>query len=764
MAEEAQEGVSVHGRLGPNDPTGRDRRGDATGPVYDRRQGQETPAGETPPTRGPAVITSSAPSDQEVKGPGEGMRASTEELFSDGWLLQKANEIYTFSTDYLDSNITNEWERNLAHFHSEHAPGTPYRSGNWRRSRVFRPKTRANVKQQEAALANAIFSTLHPVSITPEDDSLPRNVLSAAVNKIILSYRLENTIPWFLTVQGAYQDTKVYGLCISHQHWDYAEDTDVEPAFDENGDIVHEEDPETGKKVAMGYERHLVRRDEPRCDLFPPENFRFDPMCDWRNPAKSSPYLVAMFPMYAGEVLEFMERSDPKTGRSAWRRHSLAEILSTRREDYNRTRQAREGRERIDPADEQRGNEFTTVWAHMNIIRVNGTDWVYWTLGTDLVVTEPEPLRDVYPWLLEGERPFVVGFSTVEAHRNYPAGDVEQGSPLQQEMNDVANQRLDNVKLVLNKRYYVKRGSQVDLDALIRNTPGGGVMMNDPESDVKTVDTRDVTSSSYSEQALLAQEYDDLLGGFNPATAQNQKSQGGAFMAGASAGAVQDYGIKVFVETWMEPVLRQLARIEQMYETDEVVLSLAARKAQAFQRFGVDSITDEILQQGLTIRVNAGMGNTDPMRRVERLIFGVTKTAELPGMALRLKSTEVSDEIFGALGYRDGTRFFMTDEEFEEFMANQPEQPTEMDLKMQELQIRREDNQLRDARENRKLDQERELRSADIEGRISSKLDELMARLHQTEMTSQTQRDIAAGNISAKHREMNIKQATGEGI
>src|SRR5690606_15846510 len=168
------------------------------------------------------------------------------------------------------------------------------------------------------------------------------------------------------------------------------------------------------------------------------------------------------------------------TGQAAWRQYTLGQILAARRDPYDRTRQAREGEKRVDPnaAGKDLGNEFTTVWAHLNIVKTNGEDIAYWTLGTDLLLTEPRLLRELYPWLREGERPFVIGTSTIETHRNYPDGDVGQGAPLQEELNAVVNQRMDNVKLVLNKRYHVRRGSQTDLDALMRNVPGGGVMMN----------------------------------------------------------------------------------------------------------------------------------------------------------------------------------------------------------------------------------------------------------------------------------------------
>ena len=489
-------------------------------------------------------------------------------------------------------------------------------------------------------------------------------------------------------------------------------------------------------------------------------------MCDWRDPANSSPYIVALFPIYAGEAMEMMETEDPKTGKSAWRKYAMAEILSTGRQGYSRTRQAREGRERVDPADDQGEDEYNTLWAHMNIVKVNGTDVVYWTMGTELLLTDPVPLIEEYPWLREGERPFVVGTATIETHRNYPAGDVEQSSGLQSEINAVANQRSDNVKLVLNKRHFVRRGAQVDLDALVRNVPGGGVMMNDPERDVKIVSTPDVTGSAYKEQDILSSEFDDLVGNFSPGSQGNKdQSVGGMNMMGSAANAVQDLGMKTFIETWMEPVLKQLVRLEQMYETDEALLALAGDRSQAFEKFGVDYVTDELLTQNLTIRVNVGMGNTDPMRRVERLIFGISKAIDLPGQAERLKSNQVADEIFGALGYKDGSRFFMTDAEHEEMQANQPPPgPTDEEIRIRELDIRQEENHLRHQREQEKLAKNQELEYSKLAETAGLRTNELRQKLGVEEMKDKTQRDAVAFREMNKVRELNVKETTGSGI
>lgn len=725
---------------------------DPSGSPYSRLP-NDMPPGENPPSK-----------QAGVKDAGDAQESDQykSSKYTDAYLIQRAHEIYSTSSDYLDANITTQWETNLAHFNSEHAPGTNFRAKNFRRSAIFRPKTRAVTKSQEAALAVALFATQDVSVVRAENPKDEVQVLSAKINKSILQYRLTKRMRWFQTAIGSFQSTKVYGLTVSHQYWRYETATEYTPAY-ENGEVVTDDDGN-----ALGTPHTVVRHDKMCCDLIAPENFRFDPMCDWRDPATDSPYLIYLMPMYAGDAVERMEQIDPKTGKPQWHRHALGAILGTRRQDYDRTRQAREGRSRIDPADEQHGNSFTTVWAHMNIIKMDGIDMVYWTMGTELLLTDPVPLMELYPHLEEGERPFVVGFSTIEAFRNYPAGDIEQSAGLQTELNLIVNQRLDNVKLVLNKRYYVKRGAQVDLEALMRNTSGGGVMMNDPEKDVKTIDTNDVTSSSYLEQDRLATEMDDLIGSFSPGSIQSQKGDASKTATGMSqvastAGAVQDYGIQVFVETWIEPVLRQLIKLIQMYETDSVILTHAAEQSDIWQRFGMNEITDDILHQDLAVNVDVGMGNTDPVRRVERLIYGINQSIAIPGMQERIKGPEITDEIFASLGYKDAGRFFLNNEEFKKLMEETPqEDPPEIMLKKMELEIRREDNAMRDERERIKTTQDGELRMRDIAARENMSMEQLYTNLKIEDDRNQTARDTAAAKENNVARGFRLKAVGAE--
>ena len=734
---------------------------------YSRTAG-DLPVGERnnspqPPTNGIGGMTV-----PEIAGGmlGNNSARASSNMPADSWCLRKAQDIYVNSKDYMDANITHTWERNLYHFRNEHGPGTPYVQQNWRRARTFRPKTRANVKAQEAAHAAAAFSTSDFLDVSPVDPSNEQQTISAAITKALVQTRLSRAEwNWFLTAQGAYQDTKNYGVCISHQYWQFEQVQEVVPAYDDEGLPIIGKHPETNADVPMGVARQKTIKDCPMVDLLPPECFLFDPMCDWRNPAQSSPYLCMMLGMYAGDVLKRMKGADPKTGQPLWRPYALQQILPTKRQNAdNRTRRAREGHKRVDPSMETASPEFTMVWAHLNIVREDGVDIAYWTLGTELLLTDPVPLTEMYPHLSPGERPFVVGFSVVEAHRNYPAGDVEQIAPLQEEINAIANQRLDNVRLVLNKRYFIRRGSQMDLDALMRNVPGGGVMTNDPEKDVQIVNTPDVTSSSYQEQDRLSSDLDELVGGFGQQAAAGAGKMvdraGSLDTIQGAAGSVQDYSIKLFFSTWMEPVLRQIVKLEQMYETDQTILAIAAKDSPLWVRYGTDTVTDDLLQQDLVVVVDVGLGNTDPVKRIQKLTFGLGQVMQLPDMARRVKSQKIADEIMGALGYKDSSRFFMDDQELEEHSKTTPPPPPppEVALKQQELQIRQKENEDRNARETTRDANDHAWRMAQLNSSTETTHLKTMTQEAIADKKDKTIRDIGAAKEMNRLAEVNMKR------
>ena len=247
----------------------------------------------------------------------------------------------------------------------------------------------------------------------------------------------------------------------------------------------------------------------------------------------------------------------------------------------------------------------------------------------------------MYPWLKDGERPYVMGKLNIEAHRVYPSATVELTEELQAASNDIWNQRFDNIRLSMNKRYHIRRDRNIDLDALFRSVPGGAVEMDDPDQDVRIVETRDVTGSAYQEQDRINMDFDELQGNFSASTvggARNlNETVGGMTLLAGNTNMITEFVLRTFAETWVEPVLKQLLKLEQYYETDEHVTALAGESGgvegeEGSVDFGQDEVMDELLKQDVLLKVNVGMNATDPVGRVQNLLFGVGSIGQLPGM------------------------------------------------------------------------------------------------------------------------------------
>jgi len=215
---------------------------------------------------------------------------------------------------------------------------------------------------------------------------------------------------------------------------------------------------------------------------------------------------------------------------------------------------------------------------------------------------------------------------------------------------------------------------------LMRNVPGAVTLMDDI-NDVEEVNWPDVTGSSYQEQDRLNLDFDDLLGNFSQSSVMSNRqlneTVGGMQMLGNGASQIQEYSLRTLVETWVEPVLYQLVKLEQAYETDMAILAIAGQKAQLPQKYGIDQVTDQMLDQQMTVRVNVGMGATNPQQKLQKMgmamdMFG--KFSMIPGVdPEQLKKT-----IFGYAGIRSAMSAFKP--------AEQAGPPPEVQQMMQQIQ------------------------------------------------------------------------------
>lgn len=575
--------------------------------------------------------------------------------------LKRAKDSYRFSTSYIDSNYRNKWDDSIRAFNSLHPNDSKYNGELFKkRSNLFRPKTRAIIRKNEAAAAAAFFSNMDLIDIQATNQSVKEEVVSAEVTKQLLQYRLSKSIPWFQLVMGAIQDAQVQGACVSHIYWRFLERHDKE-----------------GNQESL--------EDKPCIELIPIENLRIDPSAHWLDPINSSPYLIHLIPMYWCDVKDRMEHPNPKGQR--WKTYGPSTVFSKSDNSDDSTRQARSQLNQ-DPSQQKRDiSDYDIVWIHRHIHRWDGEDWEFYTIASQHLLTDPEPLKKTV-W--HGHRPYVMGNAILETHRPIPSSLPTLVKPLQDEANNVQNSRMDNVLFVLNKGYIAKRGKNVDLSALVRNVPGRIVLADDPENDIKEQNWPDVTQSSYLEQDRIDGDFSDLVGNFNPMQVQAQRSGRESTntmrMLQGPTNLLTEYMLKTFVETWVQPVLRQLVMLEQHYETDMVLLSLASEKAQVYQKYGINQMTDAVLDKELTVTINVGMGATDAQAKFQRFAAALGTfegISKIPPPGIDLK--EVFKELMALSGYQAGDRFLIDGQDPALMKAQQ--QIMQLKMMLQKLQI-----------------------------------------------------------------------------
>lgn len=108
------------------------------------------------------------------------------------------------------------------------------------------------------------------------------------------------------------------------------------------------------------------------------------------------------------------------------------------------------------------------------------------------------------------EKPFIELTDTPNPFDFFKMGVVEPIEQVQHALNDLVNQRLDNINIILNRMWKVGKNADVDEHELV-SRPGGIIHANDI-TQVEAVVTPDVTQSSYAEETNLKADIQQATG------------------------------------------------------------------------------------------------------------------------------------------------------------------------------------------------------------------------------------------------------------
>jgi hypothetical protein len=142
-----------------------------------------------------------------------------------------------------------------------------------------------------------------------------------------------------------------------------------------------------------------------------------------------------------------------------------------------------------------------------------------------VVANREEVLRcDTNPY--EKWNPFVVVRDTIVPHEFYGIGEIEPNVSLQNELNDIRNQRLDNIKLNINSMWKVLAGGAQYEEELI-SRPGGIVHMTRQDG-VLPMDRQVVPAEAFTEESIIKSDMERSTGSNSPLSGALVSPMGGS--------------------------------------------------------------------------------------------------------------------------------------------------------------------------------------------------------------------------------------------
>lgn len=233
-----------------------------------------------------------------------------------------------------------------------------------------------------------------------------------------------------------------------------------------------------------------------------------------------------------------------------------------------------------------------------------------------------------YPWI-----PFVVINDQKIPHELYGIGEIEPIESLQNELNDVRNQRMDNIKLNLNTMFKVVNGGVQFEDELV-SRPGGLIHLTRPDGLLPN-DRSPIPAESFTEESVIKSDMERATG-VNSAVAGALTSpmggtQGGVLNRTATGyqGAINQ-GDKRF-SAKVNQVKRGLIKVGRMYlECDQLFMT----KAQVVRIIGEDMapmlipVLPEDIKAGFDLNVD--IDYTDDFQKMQQNISLVQAMGDIP--------------------------------------------------------------------------------------------------------------------------------------
>ena len=510
------------------------------------------------------------------------------------------------ATNYRFSNYDGRWDDYHKQYRSvinEDEKVLPYMA------QLFIPYSFTAVETVIPRIVEAVFSSDPIVAVKPTVDG---DIENAKTNETLINWQLKR-MDLFESLVILSKMCLVYGTCIAKVDWKrkIRHKYRINPLYDVYGYPVYDEN----QKIKTEKEEYdVVVYDDPY--IYPIDIYRFF-MQPGALSIEDSEYCISI----TETTMEDLERQE-KDG--IYKNiNKVKEVKGTIQFDKGNDRYTNVGLT----------NPKSTVDTYSNKV----TLYEYWEDNRIIVIAEGKiVIRNEENPYWHCRKPYVSAKICPVENEFYGIGLMEMVESLQAELNDVRNQRLDNVHLAMNKMYIVAKDGDVDIKKLI-NEPGGIIEANYVEA-VKWIEQQDITASAYNEAKVITDDIQNVHGiyDYSKGDSPNQRETATGILSLQEAANVRfKLMIMVMLKSLLNPSVDLMNDLNQQFISDEKVMLLTDKKFVRIEN--IDQVSGRYDYEP----VGAALEGLSKYARTQQIINARQIIGNNPGLNLNRIDTEI---------------------------------------------------------------------------------------------------------------------------
>jgi len=281
----------------------------------------------------------------------------------------------------------------------------------------------------------------------------------------------------------------------------------------------------------------------------------------------------------------------------------------------------------------------------IEVIRYHEPDREIWVGNRETVIKDGEnPFdHDQLPFQVFNHLPILEEFVGI--------GVVEPIMDLEKEANLKRNQRIDNVNLIINKMFKMKKGGGL-VPRTLESTPGK-VFPVDNMDDLEELPTSDATASSYQEEAIDVRDMDLVNGNFGDVTRGEstvRKEQATVFLGREENASARFEIVNLMIQEDIVNMFEMFHHLNKQFLPDRTPFKILGELGQYFPRMTIDR-GDLFEDYDFAIGHRGYYGN----KQVEQ-----AKLMQLLNVIIQdplIDRTKVYEDVFRGMNFRDPWRY-----------------------------------------------------------------------------------------------------------